>query len=266
MLTSEQLRSYDTDGFVVVPQFKSADELVALRRRAEEIVVAYDQQKPASIFMTGGDSERSDAYFLESGEAIRCFFEPDGKTINKIGHAMHDLDPVFETFSRDPRLTEIAHRIGLRDPLVYQSMYIFKQPRVGGEINWHQDGAFFETDPPSVVTFWFALEHADRNNGCLWVQPGGHRTPLRHRFVASDGTAKLCEIDTTPWPTLEQSIPVEVEAGALLVFSGMLPHYSAQNTSDHSRHAYTLHAVDANASYSPLNWLQRKKLPLRGFS
>lgn len=249
MLTPEQTRLYEDAGFLVIPGFKSADEIAALRARAGEIVAAADGSTPASIFTTGADSERRDAYFMESGEAVRCFFEPDGITINKIGHAMHDLDPVFESFSRDARLTGIAYGVGLREPLVYQSMYIFKQPRVGGEINWHQDASFFDTDPPSVVAFWFALENADRNNGCLWVQPGGHRTPLRQRFIAGNGKAKLNEIDATPWPTLDQARPVEVETGTLVVFSGMLPHYSAQNTSDHSRHAYTLHAVDARASY-----------------
>jgi phytanoyl-CoA hydroxylase len=265
VLAAGQVRQYQEDGFLVLPDFKSEVEIAALRERALEIAEAVDLRSPASIFSTGADSERSDAYFMESGEAIRCFFEPDGRTINKIGHAMHDLDPIFDRFSHDPRLAVVAGQIGLASPLLYQSMYIFKQPFVGGEINWHQDAAFFDTDPPSVTAFWFALEDADRNNGCLWVQPGGHRTPLRQRFVAEGGKAKLHDIDATPWPSLEQAAPVEVRRGALVIFNGMLPHYSARNTSSHSRHAYTLHAVEASARYSPSNWLQRTSIPPRGF-
>ena len=50
------------------------------------------------------------------------------------------------------------------------------------------------------------------------------------------------------------------------VFHGLLPHYSAPNRSDASRHAYTLHVVDGNARYAPDNWLQRDAaLPVRGF-
>jgi phytanoyl-CoA hydroxylase len=145
-------------------------------------------------------------------------------------------------------------------------MYIFKQPGIGGEVRWHQDASFFETTPNTVTTFWFALEDADRSNGCLWVQPGGHRTPLRERFIVRDGAVTMERIDTTPWPTLERAQAVEVKAGALVVFDGLLPHYSAPNRSPKSRHAYTLHAVDARAEYSPLNWLQRgPALPPRGF-
>ena len=215
---------------------------------------------------------------MNSGDKIRCFFEEDAfdergalrqskaLSINKIGHAMHDLDPVFEHFSHDVRLHDLALDLGIREPLLYQSMYIFKQPEIGGEVQWHQDASFFETDPISVTTFWFALERADRNNGCLWVQPGGHRSPLRERFVVRDGTAGLERIDMTPWPGTDTIVPIEVEAGTLVVFHGLLPHYSAPNRSSTSRHAYTLHAVDGRATYSAQNWLQRNAaLPVRGF-
>jgi phytanoyl-CoA hydroxylase len=73
-------------------------------------------------------------------------------------------------------------------------------------------------------------------------------------------------VDATPWPSFDEAIALEVPAGTLVVFDGMLPHYSAPNRSPQSRHAYTLHAVDARARYSPANWLQRTTLPPRGFS
>ena len=266
MLSSEQIARYRNDGFVVLPDFKSPGDVAALRARALEIAHAFDARANASVFTTRDDSARTDAYFMESGEAIRCFLEEDGRTVNKIGHALHDLDPVFDRFSRDARLRELATDVGLQAPLLYQSMYIFKQPKVGGEVGWHQDAAFFDTDPPSVTAFWFALEDAERSNGCLWVQPCGHRTPLRNRFIAENGSARLHQIDPTPWPSLDEAQAVEVRRGTLVMFDGMLPHYSAPNRSPHSRHAYTLHAVDGNARYSPANWLQRTTIPPRGFA
>ncbi len=272
-------RRFEEDGYLVLPDFKSPSEIARLRRRAEEMVDAFDPSEGSAIFSTREQAERSDRYFLESADKIRCFFEEDAfdergrlqthksLAINKIGHAMHDLDPVFDAFSRDARLAEIAGEVGLEQPLLYQSMYIFKQPRIGGEVKWHQDAAFFDTDPPSVTAFWFALEDADRENGCLWVERGGHRGPLRERFVVRDGKATLERIDSTPWPTTQTATPLEVERGALVVFGGMLPHYSGPNRSPKSRHAYTVHTVDARARYSKANWLQRggSELPLRGF-
>ena len=269
---------FQEQGYLVLPGFKSAQAMQALRDRAARIIDAFDADAHRTIFTTNEQQRQVDAYFMGSADTIRCFFEEEAfdaqgrlrqdkaLSINKIGHAMHDLDPVFAAFSHGPELAEVAGAVGLAEPLVWQSMYIFKQPGIGGEVRWHQDASFFDTVPQTVTTFWFALEDADRGNGCLWVEPGGHRGPLRERFVVQGAGATIEPLDATPWPETGTAVPLEVAAGTLVVFHGLLPHYSAANRSPRSRHAYTLHATDARARYSPRNWLQRGPgLPARGF-
>jgi phytanoyl-CoA hydroxylase len=276
----ERREQFANDGFVVLPDFVDRAAIDALRERALAIVAEFDPQDAAPVFSTQDDAlTKSDEYFLGSGTTIRCFFEeeafgPDRQlrqskalSINKIGHAMHDLDPEFERFSHGPKLAALAEDLGTTDPRIYQSMYIFKQPHIGGEVRWHQDATYFATQPDTVTTLWFALERADRTNGCLWVQRGGHRTPLRERFVVDGRQPKMEKLDATPWPQASEAEPVEVEAGTLVVLNGRLPHYSAPNRSDASRHAYTLHYVDGGATYSGANWLQRPPaFPARGFA
>ncbi|TFW18153.1 phytanoyl-CoA dioxygenase family protein [Massilia arenosa] len=278
MLTTEQRDQFERDGFIVIPGFKSAQEIAALRQRAAEIVDAFDPASTRSVFSTVNQARTTDDHFLRSDNTIACFFEEEAfdaqgqlrqakaLSINKIGHAMHDLDPVFSSFSRSPQLAAVAADLGLRDPKIWQSMYIFKQPGIGGEVRWHQDATYFETDPISVTTFWFALEDATRENGCLWAEPGGHRGPLRERFVRDGDHTAMEKLDTTPWPTDATAVPLECAAGSLVCFHGLLPHYSAPNRSPVSRHAYTLHVTDAHTAYSPRNWIQRgADFPVRGF-
>ncbi|MCY7305968.1 MAG: phytanoyl-CoA dioxygenase family protein [Rhodoferax sp.] len=266
------------DGYLVLPGFKGADEIASLRQRAAEIVDAFDPSGSVSVFTTKEQARTADRYFLGSADKIRCFFEEeafarDGSlkqdkalSINKIGHALHDLDPLFDRFSRGNALQALACSIGLEQAVLWQSMYIFKQPGIGGEVGWHQDATFFDTQPRTVTTFWFALEEANLGNGCLWVQPGGHHSPLRERFVRTGDTVAMEKLDATAWPDANSAIPLEVAAGTLVVFHGLLPHYSAPNRSARSRHAYTLHATDARAHYAASNWLQRDgSLALRGF-
>ncbi len=114
-------------------------------------------------------------------------------------------------------------------------MLIFKPPRIGGEVDWHQDATFLITDPPSVIGFWFALEDANVHNGCLWVEPEGHRGPLRQRLICEDGAVRMQTLDATAWPRPSQAVPLEVAAGTLVCLHGMLPHYSAANRSERSR-------------------------------
>ncbi|MES2114498.1 MAG: phytanoyl-CoA dioxygenase family protein [Pseudomonadota bacterium] len=278
MLTDAQKLQYQRDGYLVLPAFKSAAEIAALRARAEQIVNEFDPAAAAGIFTTREQEKSTDDYFLGSDNTIRCFFEeeafgPDGQlkqakalSINKIGHAMHDLDPVFRAFSADPRLAAVARALGLEQAQVWQSMYIFKQPGIGGEVRWHQDATYFDTDPVTVTTFWFALEDATLDNGCLWAEPGGHRGPMRERFLRHGDTVRMEKLDSTPWPDDSTAVPLACQAGSLVCFHGLLPHYSAPNRSPVSRHAYTLHVTDGRSAYSPHNWIQRDAaLPVRGF-
>jgi len=278
MLNQDQRTQFERDGYLVIPGFKSLEAIAALRQRAGEIVNEFDPGASRTIFTTQNQVTATDDYFLRSDNAIRCFFEEeafdaDGNlkqdkslSINKIGHALHDLDPVFEQFSRDPQLAAVARDLGLKDARVWQSMYIFKQPGIGGEVRWHQDATFFETTPVSVTTFWFALEDATIDNGCLWVEPGGHRSPMRERFVRDGDEITMEKLDSTPWPDDSVAVPLEAKAGSLVCFHGLLPHYSAPNRSPVSRHAYTLHATDGTTLYSPRNWIQRDaSFPVRGF-
>jgi len=278
MLTSTQRDQFDRDGFLVLPGFKSAGDLAEVRARAQALVDAFEPDGSTGVFSTRNQARTADAALIASADQVHCFFEeeafdaegrlvvPKARAINKIGHALHDLDPVFERFSHGPELAALAADLGLADPQVWQSQVIFKQPAIGGEVRWHQDATFFVSTPVSVTTFWFALEDAAVDNGCLWAEPGGHRGPLRERFVRDGQQLHLEVLDRTPWPDQRTAVPLPCEAGTLIVFHGLLPHYSAPNRSARSRLAYTLHATDGRTSYAPTNWLQRPAdFPVRGF-
>ncbi len=276
--TAEQLALYERDGFLVLEDFVPREECDRLRGRAAELVEAFEPGALLSVFSTNEQTRTSDEYFLSSGDKIRFFFEegafdaegrltrPKEESVNKIGHALHDLDPVFRSFSRTPALADLAARLGYERPLLIQSMYIFKQPRIGGEVTCHQDATFLYTEPLTVTGLWFALEDATQENGCLWALAGGHRRGLKSRFLrAAGGGTRFETYDESPWPA-EGLGPLEVKKGALIVLHGLLPHLSRANRSPRSRHAYTLHVIEAGARYPEDNWLRRgADMPLRGF-
>ncbi len=160
-LTEKQRDQFERDGVLVIEGFADTTACKELIERSREMLEEFEPES-ISVFTTHEQTRTSDDYFLESGDKVRFFFEedaflPDGSlkqakelSINKIGHAMHDLDPVFSSFSRTADLAAVAADVGFEDPKLLQSMYIFKQPSIGGEVTCHQDSTFLYTDPMSL--------------------------------------------------------------------------------------------------------------------
>ncbi len=280
-LCKEACDAYIRDGVIVIENFVTAAECDRLKQRAQELVAEFGPRANGTVFSTRDNRHAKGAAFEASANGIGAFFEegafdvegklqvPLDRAVNKLGHAMHDLDPVFNGFSRGPRLQAIADAIGLTAPKLVQSMYIFKQPGIGGEVICHQDSTFLYTEPQSVVGWWFAIEDAHRGNGCLGGLPGEHQKGLKHRYGRqADGQLGM----TTVQPDLDWDMSrlewLEVRKGTLIVFNGEFPHLSEANRSAVSRHAYTLHAVSGRAHYTADNWIQRPpdlKMPFAGF-
>jgi len=292
--TTEELNQmrtfYEENGYLVIPQFASAEEMDELKDRSEQLIENFfnseESKKHISVFTTRDQVKKSDEYFVQSGDKVRFFFEEgafDDKgnlkvlksnSINKIGHALGELDPLFRKFTFQPAACSLVKALGMKDPLLAQSMYIFKQPKIGGYVNIHQDSTFMNTKPLSCMAFWYAVEDVTRDNGCIWVVPGSHKEGITNRFKRNaDGTATVMTKpdpeECAPWSSLkeqfkreknpDQWVPVVCPKGSLVVIHGCIVHYSEQNRSEHSRHAYTFHMVEADAVWSPENWLQRPK-------
>jgi phytanoyl-CoA hydroxylase len=274
MLTAEQIQHYRQQGYLALTGALPVSETETLRRAAERIVDEFDIDAHRSIFSTADRDRGRDDYFMDSAEAVHCFLEEDALggdgrltkpkhlAINKIGHALHDRIPEFNAFCRLPLFGQALRDLGYRAPVLWQTMYIFKQPHIGGEVRWHQDASYLISRPASVMGIWVALEDATRENGCLWVQPGGHRSPLREIYEVDPVSrgGELRTIDETPWPTKDDGVPLEVPRGSLVFFHDHMPHYSSKNRSDRSRHAFTLHVGEAASEWPKSNWLQRPEL------
>ena len=157
------------------------------------IVDKYEvKEEKVQKFETGDfDDSYTDQYspaMLRSAWQMKPFFEDkardaDGNLLvdkkqafNKVGHALHDLHPTFESFAYSQVTKTLAAEVmGFKEPVLLQSMYIFKNPRIGGEIGAHKDSSFLTTKPLSCCGIWIALDSATIENGCMWGVPGSHK-------------------------------------------------------------------------------------------
>eukprot|EP01100_Stratorugosa_tubuloviscum_P015466 TRINITY_DN8935_c0_g1_i1.p1 TRINITY_DN8935_c0_g1~~TRINITY_DN8935_c0_g1_i1.p1 ORF type:complete len:291 (-),score=131.20 TRINITY_DN8935_c0_g1_i1:21-893(-) len=267
---------YQQNGYYVVSDFWNNQQIQTILTEINRIVDEF-QPDPTflSIFSTISQEETSDSYFLTSGDKIRFFLEEgivneQGKltvdkkeAINKIGHGLHELNDIFREYSTQPKIKQIAKLVmNLIEPQIVQSMVICKPPKIGGYVDLHQDSTFLYTEPLSCNAFWWALEDATVENGCLFVKPGSHTSIVKRKFIRNpDPNSKNNLIFDPPKPETQAEdlcgfIPLECKAGSLVILHGSTEHYSNVNTSPNSRNVYTMHVIDGKANYLSNNWLQ----------
>ncbi|KAF8684008.1 phytanoyl-CoA dioxygenase [Rhizoctonia solani] len=298
VLTPEQVAKFYKDGYLILPGFIPKDETAALLSRAKQLIAEFSLEgHPMTRFTTGEEDDPTqskkhvgDEYFLASGDKIRFFLEDDAfdaqgnlvkpkeKSVNKIGHGLHELDAVFHKFTMEnEKLRQLARDLAFhQDPEVLQSMVICKQPEIGGKVPEHNDSTFLYTDPPSALGFWFALEPCTEFNGALSFLAGSHwSTPINKRFVRlPEGGTGFTNIETPITPLDLQNQPSErstntstaegdyvletCDAGTLVLIHGSVLHKSERNTSQNTRFAYTFHMIESapKARYDERNWLQ----------
>jgi phytanoyl-CoA hydroxylase len=180
---SEKAKEFDKDGFTVFHNFYDHETVDKLREEMDSIISKAEKEglNENAVFTTNKQIEylsKSVDYFLDSASKISFFYEKDafdeqgkltGKlnnVLNKVGHAMHDLNKVFYDFCYSNEVKNLSkHILNFTNPVLVQTMYIFKSPRVGGEVNPHQDSTYIISNPLSCKAIWVALDDANKENG-----------------------------------------------------------------------------------------------------
>lgn len=149
-LTEEHLESYQRNGFLVLENYFSEDELEILR-----------SELPA-IF-----AEDSARRVLERSGAVRTVF------------ASHATNPVFQCLSRLSRLVEPAQQMLGSDVYIHQFKINAKVALEGDQWEWHQDFLYWHKEDrmptPRALTAALFLQEVNEFNGPMLVIPGSHR-------------------------------------------------------------------------------------------
>lgn len=129
-----------------------------------------------------------------------------------------------------------------------QSMLFMKSEGKPGQA-WHQDEFFIPTRDRSLTATWIALDDATVENGCLWVLPGSHERGVIYPDRDQDDDRFDCTVELHDFPYRdEDAVPVEVPAGAAVIFNGYLLHRSLPNTGRHGfRRALASHYMSAES-------------------
>lgn len=144
-------------------------------------------------------------------------------------HFPHKISSVMAKYLGHPHIAHVLTQVIGPNVKCMQSMLFIKAAGKPGQA-WHQDEYFIPTRDRSLTGAWIALDDATVENGCLWVIPGSHKRGILWPQHDHDDPRFDCAGEAYGFPyTDADSIPVEVQAGALVFFNGYLLHRSFPN-------------------------------------
>jgi phytanoyl-CoA hydroxylase len=218
------------DGYAVLPAALSASEIDELR--TETLAICRGERG------------------LVTGMQPRVAGEPDEVVVRRYAciHFPHKISPVVRQTLFHPAIVSALTRVIGPDVKAMQSMLFTKGEGKAGQA-WHQDEFFIPTRDRSLTAAWIALDDATTENGCLWVLPGSHRPGVIYPDREHEDPRFDCSIEAYNFPySDDEAVPVEVEAGSVVLFNGYLLHRSLPNTARSGlRRALANHCMSAQS-------------------
>jgi len=227
LISQSQIDQYHTDGYCVVDNLFSDEQLQAIEALFEDF------------------RERGDQAFNEGGAQKYAEIDPT-KTQVRAMHP-HRYDSRVVGWYLNPNVMDVLEALLGRPAFGAQTMYYYKPPGAKGQ-GMHQDNFYLVAKPATCIAAWTPIDDATEENGCLWVGPGSHRDDI---YCPDDG------VDAEPWnnygdshirpyPRHRKPVPVPVMRGQTMFFGGNLIHGSGPNRSkDRWRRTFIGHYVDA---------------------
>jgi len=200
-------------GFVVLRGVHDEALLASLRDTCDQ-VIALAEANPSDLFTN---------YFLRH--------RPDQGVL----YDLYQRYPQFAAFARSSRVVEAVRRILGPNFFLYENSLVFKPKGRDNAVPWHQDFMNREKEPPKVIA-WMALDPISEQNGCMYAIPGSHRNGYLPWYKLRGQTHHT---RVKPEHIKEQdAVPLEMNAGDVLLFHACLLHSSRQVATDRPRRAY----------------------------
>jgi len=228
-LTAEQIENYNHNGYLIIKNFISTDEVNKLYGIANNDDLL--QKHAFDLNDQTGKKTKLTLWYTPGNDAFGL--------LTKSQRIVNAVDDLLEGKSA------VCH---------FHSKLLQKAPKVGGAWEWHQDyGYWYKNEfllPDQMMSVMVSITDATKENGCIQVIRGSHKMGrIEHGFSGEQVGASQHYVDLA-LKTMDL-VYVEIKAGDALLFHSNLLHRSEANISDKAR--WSIISVYNRASNIPYN-------------
>jgi phytanoyl-CoA hydroxylase len=227
-VTEEQSARYGKEGFLVVDEFLSSDELAEWREAVDHAVEQRGRQRLS--FEAGGEEGTS---LTERTKEERDYYDSVFTQRNNLWQT----DEHMKRLLLQPDLGHfVADVAGIEGVRIWHDQALIKEP-YGNPTAYHLDVPFWSFKSADAITIWIALDDATIENGCLYYVPGSH---LAQKFDnVGIGNELGALFDVYPEWADVAAVPCPVPAGGALLHNGLTFHGAGANMTPGRRRAMT---------------------------
>jgi len=227
-LSAEQIRQYRDNGFVVIPDFLTADELANWRTQVDDAVARREDLKMANSTWRSGDSYYDNVFI----QRINLWQDHEG----------------MRQLMLDARLGKLATELAGVDGIhIWHDQALIKQPW-GNPTGWHLDNPYWSFFSRDAISIWVALDDATLENGCLYFSPGSQKTATFKNADIGQNIGDLFK--AYPEWSKVKATAAPMKAGSCSFHNGLTAHGAGANMTPGFRRAMTCAYMPDGSTYN----------------
>mgnify|MGYP003303100367 CR=1 FL=1 len=225
MLTEQQIEFFHANGYLVVENAVSAEQLDALRADFGGWVEESRQHQDGWGETVNGKTR----FDVEKGH------NADKPALRRI-NAPHEVSDAFFDVMSDSVMTDMVADLIGPDVKLHHTKVNSKLPCSATAVKWHQDFLFQPMTNDDMITCLLFIDDVTAENGPLEVIPGSHKGPLYSHW--HDGVFTGAVDDSVVDPQRDRITSCTGKAGSVCLMHVNLLHGSAPNLTDQPRTLY----------------------------
>ena len=226
--TSDEIDRYRNDGFLVVHDFLSSEELGRWEDAVDEAVA-----ERRGMALDGSPAGGKDGHYANVFLQMMLL----SRTHTGVHEIIHDRQLGYLA----------ANLAGVEGIRIWHDQALIKEP-LANPTAFHRDVPFWSFDSPNAISIWVALDDATLQNGCLYLLPGSHRITDYEFAPIGENVGDLM----SRYPKLAEIEPraLPVQAGSAIYIDGMVVHGAGANMTLGYRRAMTCGYMPQGARFN----------------